>query len=244
MSFVQYGNYAHAAGECIVVIEKHPRFNELGEAVSLVHRWQIQGLLQVSDPTKMTAALQALEAAYTIQGQNLGLFNDDGSATAHGVISAQTLTGVKITDGVRYPQGGGAEYSTFRSYAIAAEWETLGTNGLLAFHERLQFTGNCGARWGYLQTLGGIPPQQQLCEATPQKIVQSGQAIGLYSYPPVPAPLFPAGLEHHDQRVIEYESPKRSGPYGSPAWSEYAVRWQYTFETTLYKTGVPNRAIN
>ena len=240
--YLKYGAYTHANHECSLVVARTPRFNDGGQQVAVVERWEIAGFIQAASQAALTTALSALASAYALNGQDATLLLDDGvTPTHHQIINANTLGGVRVVQAPSFPQGRGAEYSTFRSYTITLEAEipVSGASSLLVFFEEaLSFKGG-GPRFVHLQTLTGSPQKQIVAASTPFTATQQGRSIGYASYPTIPAPLWPSS-EHVDQRDIAYKSPKRSGPTGSPQYSEYEVSWSYHFEDASSLTGVPN----
>lgn len=240
--FIKYGTYLHANNECAVIVSKSPRFNEGGQQVSVIEHWDITGFIQAASQAALTSALAALATAYATNGQDLTLLLDDGvTPTHHRIVNANTLGGVRVVQGPNFPQGVGAEYSTFRSYSISLEAEipvSGATSLLIFFEEMLSFKGG-GQRFVHLQTLTGSPQKQIVAASTPYMATQSGRSVGYGGYPAVPSPLWPSS-EQRDQRDVAYKSPKRSGPVGSPNYSEYEVSWSYHFEDAAALSGTPN----
>ena len=238
-----YGFYQHAIAETTIQIDRAVLYNEGGQQYAFEETWKISGFLQAPDQPSITAQIAALQKAYSIQGQNLGFFQDNGQPTAHGVLSKDTLGGVRIVDGPTFDQGQGGEYSTYRYYSITAKFIVPDPRvALLAFQERLSFEGTGGEKVGWLQTLQGPPQRQRLAEVTTVKAVQEGSQVGWLSAAPPMPPLFPLS-EHVDRRRINFTSPKRYGPLGRPQWAEYATEWHYEFED-LILVGAPNRWID
>ena len=222
--YVRYGSYQHALSEAAVSIRQESAYNAGGQQQSVREVWNITGLLQANTSALLTAAVNNLKAAYKIQGQNLGLFYDDGTASSHGVISASTLGGVRVTRGPDFPEWKGAEGATMRTYEIelAADYPAL--NVLLSlFEETLEFEGG-GPRDVFLQPLNGLPQKQRVAESTPYRAVQRGSATGYRGWPLPMAPIFP-DAEHRDQRHFSRRSPKRDGPVGAPFYSEFPIEW-------------------
>jgi hypothetical protein len=94
--YLKYGNYQHAANEASVVISKQQVFSEAGIVRGLRERWDIQGMLQAADQTALTAAIDALTAAYSVQAQDVGFYLDNGQPTSHRITSAATNGGVRV----------------------------------------------------------------------------------------------------------------------------------------------------
>ncbi|MBS0263891.1 MAG: hypothetical protein JSS02_18275 [Planctomycetes bacterium] len=232
--YVQYGTYAHARNEAAVQIGKQALFSPRGYRRGLRETWRIVGVLQAADPGSLTEALASLRTAYATNGLDLGLYHDDGTPTDHRIISANTLGGTRVLHSA-FPEGTGAEYSTFRSYSITVEAETPDTtHDVLEFSEVVSFVGTGGPRLVFLETLAG-PPQTQIArQFTTYRARQEGRAVGLTSYPTVPPPVWPAA-ELVDQRRVSLHTPRRT----ATSLSEYAVEWAYQFESTTPLTGTP-----
>jgi hypothetical protein len=240
---LKYGNYAHALGEATIVIGVQPLFNEQGTRYAERERWEISGFLQASTTTALTAAINAMKAAYALPNQELGLYLGDGhTLSSHYIRPSDTLAGIRVISGPNFPQGRGAEYSTFRSYQIVLEADRPVDESahdpdatLLAWEETLTFTGG-GPRFVYLQTLLGLPQKQIVAAATPFRVTQQGRAVGQSLYPPPATPLWPIA-EHVDDRKLTRKSPRASTPAGGP--TEYEVTWQYVFESESPLVGNP-----
>lgn len=240
--YLKYGNYTHETGECAIVIQKESVLNAENNKVGWKEMWQISGMLRGADASELTSKIRALETAYGVNGRDLILLNDDGSETAHKLISNQSLTGVMITR-LDYPEGAGAEYTTFRNYRIIAECdisilEVFSQPGLgkgkgrggagitLTYNEVISTRGSGGPRVVLLETIGGGVIKQVVSNETIQYRIQSGTATGMYGYPAVPPPLEPAN-EIADRRVIQKEIPTSISPHGKE--TIYKISWSYEF---------------
>ena len=240
--FFKYGSYTHAADECSLVVTKTPRFNEGGQQISTLERWDVAGFIQAASQAALTTAINSLASAYATNGQDATLLLNDGvTPTHHQILNANTLGGIRVVQAPSFPQGKGAEYSTFRSYSLVLEAEipVSGYASLLVFFEEsITFKGG-GSRFVYLQTLTGLPQKQTVADNTPFMAMQQGRAVGYGGYPTIPSPLWPTS-EHRDQRDISHKSPRRHGPTGSPQYSEYESTWSYQFEDSAALSGTPN----
>jgi hypothetical protein len=234
--YLTYGSYAHDLSEAAVSISRQGRFSEHGQLVSTVERWEITGTLHASDQATLFSAIASLNHFYSLQGQDVVLRFEGGTATNHALLSGDCVGGVRVVEGPSFPEGRGAEYSTFRTYRIVVEGElpALG-NALLHYYETLTFEGG-GPRWILLQTLNGLPQRQQVAQATPFRVTQQGEAVGYLSRPLPNSPIWPQA-EHTDLRRIEYPRPKSTGPRGQTAYTEFPVRWSYYFESATPLVG-------
>jgi hypothetical protein len=237
--YLKYGSYQHAAHEVSVTISKQGLFAEGGSSRGWRERWNIQGRLQAGDPAALTAAIDALTAAYGVQAQDVGFFLDSGEPTSHAIASARTNGGVRVVAPPSFPEGRGAEYSTFRNYTIVLEAELLDpSTALLSWTEVLTFKGG-GPQFAFLEPINGAPQKQLLKQATTFRATQSGQAVGQFSYPTPAPPIWPAA-EHADQRDVRLELPKRHGPPGNPTYTEFKITWSYSFEDAGPLVGLPS----
>jgi hypothetical protein len=241
--FLLYGTYKHPSGEVTVSIRREALLTSDRFQYGVREHWVISGFLQAATPALLTTAIERMTQAYAVNYRPIGLFNDDGSQTAHSMTGVSTLGGTVVIRQPMFPEGKGAEYSTFRSYEIEIEGiypliGTAGANILLEFDETLDFTGG-GPRFVYLQPVSGPVQRQQVASATPFRCTQHGAAKGLYSYPPVPDPLWPLD-EHRDQRRISRRHPHREWAGGNPVYTGWEVTWSYEFESSNILLGTPN----
>ncbi len=236
--YLKYGNYQHAANEVSVVISKEGLFTEANIPRGVRERWNIQGRLQAGDQASLTAAIGALTAAYSVQAQDVGFFLDNGTPTSHAIASAATNGGVRIVVPPSFPEGKGAEYSTFRTYTVALEAELLDLSAsLMSWTEVLSFQGG-GPQFAFLEPINGIPQKQLLKQAMTFHVTQSGQAVGQFGYPTPAPPIWP-DAEHVNRRDVRMELPKRKGPPGNPTYTEFKITWSYSFEDAGPLVGLP-----
>lgn len=236
--YLKYGNYQHAVGEVSVVISKQGLFTETGIARGVRERWDIAGQLHAADPAALTTAINAMAAAYAVQGQDVGFYFEGGQPSSHFIDSSATNGGVRVVVPPSFPQGRGAEYSTFRNFSLAVEAEWLAADqAVLEWRETLSYSGG-GQQFAFLQPISGAPVKQVLRQATTYRATQSGQATGFQSYPAIPDPIWPTA-EHLDQRQVTYSLPDRQGPAGSATYTNYKVSWNYQFESASPLIGIP-----
>ncbi len=239
--FLRYGSFIHPPAENVVSIRRDALMASDRFQYGVKEHWSITGFLQAASPFLLTAAIQRMQQAYSVSYRSIGLFNDDGSATAHIMQGVSAIGGVVILKQPEFPHGDGAEYSTFRSYAIELEgtYPLAGSgNVLLEFDETLDFHGG-GPRFVYLQPVSGRPQKQQVAAATPYRCTQHGAARGLLTYPPVPDPFWPLD-EHRDLRRISRKRPRRDWAGGNPVYTGWEVTWSYEFESDQLLLGTPN----
>ncbi len=234
----RYGSYSHANNEVEVQIAQRGIRSARGYVQFVRHTHQIAGKLQAADQAALTAAINSLKTAYGSDGQNAGLYLDDGStATSHVLISANAIGGVRVVAGPDFPEGTGAEYSTFRSYTITLQADFPNAAAeLLEWEEVLSFAGTTGGRFVYLDVLDGPPQKQLVSRFTTQRIVQAGVAVGATTWPIPAVPIWPAA-EHQEQRNVTRRTPRRI----ANGLTAYPISWQYVFETHIPLEGNPNQ---
>jgi hypothetical protein len=242
--YLKFGGYVHDQGECAITISRTSRV-EHGIVVGYTERWNVQGRLQITstgdpaaDRALLSARISALQLAYQQQNADLGLYFDNGTPSTHFLQSARTAGGTRVTKPPEFPIGVGAEYSTFRNFALSVEADFLDSSiGLVSWTESLSLTGG-GPQFGYLLTLNGPPQKQLLRQQTTFRAMQQGEAIGLNSYPVAPAPLWPAD-EHGELRNISQTLPERTGLGNSAVYHHFKTRWSYVFESSAPLLGAP-----
>lgn len=209
--------------------------NNAGAIEFVTETWDLNGFLQADTQLLLNKAITDIEDAYEAGGKDLVLFFDDGiTESAHKLISSKSIGGTRVLSTPSFPEGRGAEYTTFRRFTIQVAADFLPSGALrsnfLNFQERLTFTGG-GPRFIMLQAINGLPQRQRVAEATPFRLVQSGSQIGQTRRLPANPPLFPQD-EHIDQRQIVQGGPKRNASGATAFFTEFTTSWQYNFEST------------
>jgi hypothetical protein len=236
---VQYGNYVHGQNEVALTITSE----ELRTASEILYgfrqRYTLTAFPGVEAPTQtsLTNEINSLINAYSIDGQDLLFYLDDGvTLTAHCLFNANTLGGTHVKP-PSFPNGQGAEYSTYRSYTIEV-WGDVpltGNNLLLEYEETLEAQGNGGPTRVFLHVAQGPPVWQQTTQLSVYRVTQTGSAKGLYAYPQPNPPLWPGNVVSEQMR-ISFRTPRlRRNQY-----YEYPVSWSYPMEANLALTGLPN----
>jgi hypothetical protein len=224
---LKYGAYAHKLAEAAVKISRSSVNSDQGDYLGYKETWVIEGRLRGSTPSDLTTKIQALEAAYAVNGQDLVLYESDGvTPSAHQMVSDDTTVGTQVVT-IEYPDGANAQYSTFRDYRITMEGEfvTLGSaggaGGGYQYSETITYTSTGGPRFVIREQRFGPPIKQFVSEQTPVMAVQSGSTSRSDRYPDPPPPVFPSE-EMLEQRRIQY----------GRAGGKYHCDWTYQFMAT------------
>lgn len=232
--FLRYWSRVSADGECALSITKQAMLTPAGRRYGERHTWVIDGQLQADTPVLIAVAVRNLEATFARDYGDAELLISAGVAM-HRLPNAGSTTGVRVVQPPHYPQGTGAEGTTFRNYRVVLEAEYLTDTPpqMKVFSERLSQDGGLPLYADVVLT-EGLPRTHLLATHTPYRYVQSGQAVGFLAYPPVPPPVFGRGPQLRGQRV-EYGSPiPQNGGF-----TDWAVSWAYEFSSPVPLTGLP-----
>ena len=233
--YAKYGSHQHANGEIILSsFSKTAKKDKRGQHSTTLVQVQLEGVLVATSQSTLTTAILALESAYGTNGKDWGLYQDDGTKSAHWIDSSKSLSGTFVSL-IVYPEGGGAEYALYRKYNITVEAEFLEGSGLISFQETLSFNGNGGPRFVILETAGGVPVKQIVNQRTKVRATQSGSAFHMLAYPTAPSVLWPFAYRS------DLSSSRRVGPtLDGNRYTNFGTQWNYQFEHTGSLVGSPN----
>lgn len=232
---LSYGSYNHADNEVWFNISRPVTRTPRGRRERQRERWDIWGALTGDTESALTSAMAALEAAYSVNGQDLVFWGNNSQMTRHNLLTANTINGTFVErfdwlPGNRGIWGSGTEYAGKRSYHIVVSGDILWADDNLYFYRStVSYTGTTGPKRIWLPSLTGVPQLQTVQAFTTQKAVQSGMNIGLTDWIPVDGPLFPA-YEHFDRRNINRSSPLEVNINVS---LKFPTRWTYYFESPV-----------
>lgn len=233
--FLKYGSYQHADGEVDISVSKNAVMTARGTVEKVVEQWKISGILRDSTSAGLSTQALALETAYATNGLDLCLFHSVGVASHLHMNPAVATGGIRVLN-FNFPKGADkGEFANARHYEITVEAIYPNLNdGLLQFQETITFNGTGGPRYAYIEVLNGPPVRQQVCEQTLCHMTQSGHAVGLFTYPAVPQPLWPF-YEDEPARQISRSGGQLQGTF----FSGYGVQWSYQFTSDVSQSGNP-----
>lgn len=235
--YVQYGSFRFNLGEPSVSITRDVERDATDSIYATRERWDITGLITQDGPSSIKTRIAQIEAAFAEDGQDLKLVMPDGTTDSNHVLkSADCLGGTKVIRRPSFPKGDRTEHVTTRTFSIVVEGLVLASSDhvLLRFEEQIAFAGG-GPEYGHLVTRTGLPVKQLLTRHTPYRATQIGRALGLWRYPDVPSPVWPAARIRAGD-VIK-QSPRRS----AGSYYEYEISWRYEFESALPLVGSVHR---
>lgn len=234
---LRYGTYTHAAGEVSVSINKTVRETDAGVPYETEHTWVINGTAFGNTTAEVVASLGSLERAYGTWFRDAALFDETTGVVCHALPNAGSTSGVRVLQPPSYPRGDGAELSTFRNYTItlSAIYPAVGQAALIKqWTETLTFSGGIPDR-RMVTTVNSLPVPYITARFTPYRATQVGSAVGAYSYPPVPPPLWPNSLDGPDHPV-SYASPTTQ----KGRLIDWPISWNYRFVASAPLVGRPN----
>lgn len=225
--FLKYGSYSHAGGEASITIERQALLSEQGVPYGYTERWGILGMLTGTNAANVTTKINSLVLAYSQNNKDIGLYLATGTATSHILRNRDTISGTRVVQLPSFPEGKGAEYTSFRTYAIAVEGQVESKASiLLASAETITKEGTGGPNWGYLVPLDGAIIAQEFSQKTVISVTQAGEAMGLGYFPTPNAPIWPQN-EHEPSRQIVQVRPNFNSQTRRVTW-----RYVFFFEST------------
>lgn len=236
--YFKYGSYTHDTGEILLASYTKQRMkSERNRLVFTRHTMELQGEVCLTGQAAIKTRLEAIEAAYSVDGNDAVLYHDDGTQSAHRMISDQSLNGVRVLT-FDYPRGEHEQYATGRTYRIVLQADYLTEeDSIYSFSETLTFIGNGGTMWEHIPHFLGPPSVRVVYTQTPQTIRQQGTVVGVTGWPLVPSPLLPAQYEHQERRSIALRSPLVLQQNQNMM---YAVEYSYEFSSTSPWSGYPH----
>lgn len=237
--YFTYGAHRHVDNEVnLVNMQQFPVFSDRLKRRTSRYRMTISGELQYATQQTLTDKIGELISAYSVDGQEACLYQDNGTPTHHRLaVTGNLVSGPRIMYR-DWPKGDAAEYATKRTFRIILEAEYLEPDSqIVAFQETLQFRGDGGPLWKMCVRARGAPFPVQLADKTPQQIIQAGTVVGLSGFPIalIPAPMFPV-YEQRFARQVSVGSPKL---YGS-MYLDYPMSYSYSFVLPTPQNAIPN----
>lgn len=235
-----YGAFRHPVGQPKVSFLADAILNQGEVVVSYKVRVDIAGLIvtqAANAQADLSRQIAAIQAAYAKPNQNVVLYLADGVTPSQNVLmNTDTLGGIRVVRAPSFPEGGTAEYATFRTFSVALEAEVpvVGSNVLWSFREKLSFAGSGGPIWDILQPIVGPGVPQIIKAQSPCQATQKGEAVGYLDYWPQlwNTPKWPAA-ELQYLRELDQDGPRRIGQ----SYKEFPSSWTYHFKSVLPLAG-------
>ena len=245
---VRYGNYQHAINTTGLTISQEVLEDEAQVPRSIVTTLNLEGRLRnalpSANPTGLDFKILEMQRAYSVAGQDFGLFNDDGSPTVHVWRNADTIGGIRPKM-MAFPKYQGGEYCTYRSFTISL---TLTQRPLIyprysSFTETIDIQGG-GWVADVKEVNFGRGVRQRLRTHEKCTATQSGKAVGRFTYPDVPPPIWPTELVRPEPKINKVARPVGSrSATGRVVLEELEISWVWEFVSTSRLEGDPHYRI-
>jgi hypothetical protein len=236
---IQFGGYMHPQGTTAYTLDRQTVFDQRKRPIAEQATVQISGRIHGDDPADLQAKWIDLEDAYSQVGVGVHFnINIDGASSIFGIDGGNTIGGIRVTKKPSIQDTMGNAHQKYLGFSVELQAIVPFANSLTAlvsFRETLSFSGG-GPRTAMIESLYGPPVKQQTRAQTIYRATQSGQAVGMFGRPAVPAPLWPAHW------TGDY-SANREGPemFGNVE-TNHGANWSYQFEADSPFADVYNTA--
>lgn len=231
-------DYTFPLGAADLAITREVLENEAEQPYASRDRWAFDILLIGTSPADIDAKVALLNTAFNSNGKDFILTMPNGTTNSqHVLLNSGSSGGTKIRrrPSVTTFQGAGGVTNIRMTAEVEAEYPVAGSGSLYrSFEESLSFEGG-GQQVGFLLPLYGSPQKQVLRQRDSYRVTQAGSAVGLYSRPSVPPPLFAA----HQLRAVQ--GVKRSPRLRGSSYEDFGTSWNYFFESATPILGEPNQ---
>jgi hypothetical protein len=202
-----------------------------GFKTGVVDNWVIKFRLRGDTQAEITTAVQAMYNAFSVDGRDIVLLDNNGNNSAFVTNSSSTTSGVRINS-IEFPDLVDAQYTTYIDGMITADAETVtNISATLLFSETFQVIGNGGPKVVILETARGLPIKQQTRQRTKVMARQTGTSRA-FDVPRTPVILFPNLLIN--EQVEESTTASIEG-----GKIVYTTSWSYPYQDVNYFSGTP-----
>jgi hypothetical protein len=243
--YLRVGGRLRPFNEADASISYQPIFDGERRMVKVHTTWQIDGVIVLQEnatQSRMTAALQVLEQDFRQYRPDLVFLEDNGATESKlSLLSALCLDGPRLTN-FSYPKNADKVYSNGMPYTATMEADTSAGsvgNAIIDFTEAITDEGVGGWERVFVGGAINLPEEQIGTQYNPYRYRQSGTALGLYDYPQIPPPIWPALLKRPDP-VVTTVSPEIRGSVDQ----NFRISWTYIFESAYKLYGRPHRITN
>lgn len=239
MSLFQYGNYRHQANEVnLIRMEKANIISPRGKRLMTVQRMMVEIVVQATSAAALTTRINEIITAYETDYWNAQLYSDDTGTiqTPHRLTnSTDCISGVKVIRGPVWDRADGGEYAVKRTASVTLEATyDEAESDLVFWHEKVRIIGTGGPDFAVMTPFSG-PISFPLSEATPQRIIQSGEAIGFIAPVAPPGPSFSNVVVH----ASECEEDSDSGKNLGTQTRFFPSSWNYVMTSLSPTSGAP-----
>lgn len=230
-------SYTFPLGTADLGITREVLYNDADQPYATKTRWAFDILLVGTGATDVDSKVALLNTAFSSNGKDFILTMPNGTTNSqHVLLNSGSISGTMIRKlpSVTTFQGAGGITNIRMTAEVEAEYPVAGAGSLYrSFEESLTFEGG-GVQEGYLLPLYGSPVRQTLRQRDSYRVTQQGSAVGLYSRPSAPPPLF-AQFQLRAPTVMK-KSPRLRGS----SYEDFLTTWMYQYESPNPIQGEPN----
>lgn len=236
---LSYGSYTFDTDSCEVRSSRRSVMNAADEPVSQIVRVDVEGYLVGTDETDITAQCNELTTALRQNYRDLYFRLSTGGSSEIALLNNTSMSGVRIVEGVSWPDGKGAEHVNRRTFRFAAEAEyhlPEMAQALFDFEETVTVWGGEPV-FVFLPALNGPPQKQMTYQQTPFQATQTGYAIGFLARPVlsrIAPPIWPNDLMKAPR--VTKKSPKRA----HNRYKNFYIGWEYEYASASPLVAEPN----
>lgn len=229
--YFTYGSYSTPTNSSWATMTMRAVLAQTGRKISEIQQWTIHTVLQSTTQAGLTSLIQAHEAGMRQNNVDLVFYQDDGTETAHKILTNNTRNGVEFR-GLSYPGyfppgwGQKTEYVNLRYVVTQLQAEVFDVeNGLIFIQQSMRFSVG-GIGYSVLGALTGQPQLQFTMQMSPFWGMQRGMAIGMFSNPEPVGPIVNM-IPNPMQSWVQYDSPQQ---YGRNRHWGYPTIWLYSYQ--------------
>lgn len=236
---ISVGSYSHTADTAwINPLVTRRVASERGRTFLYNHRWHINFFLYGSTQAELTTAVNSLKDAYGSITGDVVLYDNNGAATSHKIVYADTVNGIRAT--LVWPKGfighpTGTNWVK-HVYGIAqVEADTLSNeDNILLYHQTFRFSPG-GVGYKVVEAFTGVPQVQFVRQQSKFWGIQQGVGVGAMSNPVPHGPIVNA-LVDPEKSWITYGTPQIQGSLKN---LRFPTRWLYYYESPFPIVAVP-----
>lgn len=233
-----YGTYGFVADQATIAHTREDVRADTGLLLGFRDMWKIRFWLTGDNQAAITTEINNLYAAFSVQGRDLVLKDNNSANSAFLLRSNLTTSGTRIRK-IAFDELTNAAYAPgcYVTGTIEADAETsMQLNQELPvpvlYAETFQVRGTGGPKIVILETATGLPIIQQTRSRTMVTAVQSGSAKYYGAIPSFPPYLFPNLLIHEDV-VQSVTSEIERNKYA------HTISWSYPYQGSTFFSANP-----
>lgn len=234
------GSYSTGNNSSWHSIRKRAIVGQTGRKIADREFWSIHTVLTAASQSALQTAITAHLAGMKQNNVDLTFYTDAGAETADKIVNSQTSDGITYK-GHEFPgmfpgQWGAHTEHVYVRYVVTHHEATVldVENTILFYNQSFQFNVG-GSDYEVLGAFTGPPVTQFTMQQVPCWGIQQGTAVGMFSHPQPPGPLFAVPIKPRTSPITR-KTPQKFGRVQN--WG-YPTSWRYLFESPFPLDGTP-----